>query len=93
MIAEVKPKRAQAPATPRRHALAPPLMKFTITNFKDGRSITYTLFTGGFYRFQLAGEKPVQTDVKTYPQAAAIARRKYNLPAIGCASYAKEIAA
>lgn len=63
-----------------------PPVSFTVPNFSRGRSITYTL-TDGVYVYQVAGERAVRTEAATYPQAAAIARRAYHLPAIGTASY------
>ncbi len=59
-----------------------PLPAFTCRNFIDGRSITYKLTREG-YRFQVQGGEAVQTEAGTYPEAAAIARRRYGLPAIG----------
>lgn len=73
-------------------AKLPPPLSFTCPNFVDGQSITYTLTRDG-YVFQVRGHKAVHTGEMRYPAAAAKARAKYGLPAIGSASHAKEIAA
>lgn len=89
-----RPKRRGRPvafATRKRPSRIAPL-SFTCPNFKDGRSITYTLTRDG-YVFQLQGDEVIHADTSSYPAAAAKARARYGLPAIGSASYAKEIAA
>lgn len=70
--------------------IAPP--SFSVPNFVNGRPITYA-FTGAGYRYQVGTDRAVQTEATTYPQAAALARRKYGVPAIGCASFSKGVAA
>lgn len=86
------PRPNRVPAVPAKEpsGIAPP--SFSIPNFVDGRPITYT-FTGAGYRYQVGTDRAVQTDAKTYPQVAALARRKYGVPAIGCASMSKGVAA
>lgn len=66
------------------HTTGLPPLSFSVPNFSDGRPITYTLTPAG-YRYQVGSDEAVQTEALTYPQAAAIARRKYAVPAIGCA--------
>lgn len=84
MIATLPPSPAK-----RRHAV-----RFTVSNFKDGHSITFSIHAGIYrYRLNKAGEREEHTDATSYPQAMAKARRHYNLPPIGGPSYAKEIAA
>ena len=75
------PKRSKTPPEN-----LPPPPSFTVQNFKDGRSITYTLTREG-YVFQVSGDEPVATGASSYPAAAAKARARYGLPAIGSASY------
>ena len=74
----------------KRSGIAP--MSFSVPNFKDGATITYT-FTPAGYRYQLAGFQPVQTDCDHPLNAAALARKRYGRPPIGGASYAKQVAA
>jgi hypothetical protein len=64
----------------------PPPLSFTVQDFKDGRSITYTLTREG-YVFQVAGDAAVRAETSNYPKAAAKARAMYQLPPIGSASY------
>lgn len=67
-------------------------LSFTCPNFKDGRSITYTLTREG-YVFQLQGDKAVRADTSSYPLAASKARRLYGVPAIGEQSHGMGVAA
>lgn len=67
-------------------------LSFTCPNFKDGRSITYTLTREG-YVFQVQGDKAVHTSESRYPAAAARARRMYGVPAIGEQSHGMGVAA
>lgn len=67
-------------------------LSFTCENFKDGRSITYTLTREG-YVFQVQGDKAVKAGTASHPAAAAKARALYQVPAIGSASYGKGMAA
>lgn len=69
-----------------------PPMSYSIPNFVDGRPITYTLLRG-VYQYQVGSDTPVLTDARSYPQVAALARRKYGVPPIGCASLSKGVAA
>lgn len=70
----------------------PPPPSFTCPNFKDGRSITYTLTRDG-YVFQVQGDTAVRAETSSYPEAAAKARRMYGVPHIGEQSHGMGAAA
>ena len=78
-----RPNRKRYPASVVARLIDIPPLQFTVQNFVRGLSITYTLTRNG-YRYQVGTDTPVQTDEMSYPRAAALALRKYKLPAIVC---------
>jgi hypothetical protein len=71
--------------TPPSPATALPPYQWTCPNFLNGKSITWRLRKGKM-SFQVDGYDEHQTDETWYAPAAAIARRLYGVPAIGCQS-------
>lgn len=70
---------------------ATPTLRFTVTNFAEGKDIVFALTKHG-YVYQLGDDAPTFTAAQTYPKAAALARARYNVPPISGRSLATEAA-